>query len=66
MEAQSTAALAVMQPWTFVSAEDSAMLVMEIGQTPFGKRAMGKLLGRVTELATASAHMLLTQPQAWS
>ena len=64
LEAQSTMALAVMAPRGFVSADDSARLVMAISQMPFGKRAMAKLLGRVTELATSSAQALAANAAA--
>ena len=64
LEAQGAMALAVMAPWTFISAEDSAKLVVEIGQMPFGKRLMAKLLGRVTELATSSAKVLAANAAA--
>lgn len=63
-EAQSAMAMAIMAPWAFISAEDSAMLVLEIGQMPFGKRALATLLGRVTTLATASAQMLAANAAA--
>ena len=62
--AQCTMAMSVMAPWTFISAEDSAALVLQIGQMPFGKKKIATLLGRVTELATSSAHMLAANAAA--
>ena len=64
LDAQSTMAMSVMASWTFISAEDSASLVLQISQVPFGKKQMATLLGRVTGLATASAHMLAANAAA--
>ena len=62
--AQCCMAMSVMEPWTFVSAEDSAALILQIGKMPFGKKKLAMLLGRVTEIATTSANMLVANVAA--
>ena len=62
--AQCGMAMSVMEPWSFVSAEDSAALVLQFGRMPFGKKKLAMLLGRVTCLATSSANMLVASAAA--